>query len=312
MNQPLPLETLPVMPWVGLGQRLPAGASPAEWAAAAGLNWSVDTSPIYYEAERPIQHQFKDKVAILRSDTHEPLAIVSNKYKVVQPATIIEFFTALTENAGFEMETAGLMSNGRQIWAQARVGPNAKVMDDEVAPYLLLATSYDQSLPTIGGFVTKRIWCGNMIRAMLQSMSGENSVRVRHASEFNSAAVREKLSIAVNSWEEFLFKARELASQEFSSEEFSTFLHRLLGPSYGQDTEKITKSKPYKEMLSLFEGGQIGAEMDAIKSTKWGALNSVTQYADHISGKNQSARLTSAWFGYNADLKDEAFAMLTT
>lgn len=49
--------------------------------------------------------------------------MVSNRYKVVQPREILEFYRDLTEDAGFELETAGV--RGRKLWALARTGQHA-------------------------------------------------------------------------------------------------------------------------------------------------------------------------------------------
>ncbi len=299
-------------PWHGLGQRLEKGAGIAEWTVAAGLNWSVNESPAFYLVPETVSYaELKNHKVLIRDDTLAPLSVVSDRYKTVQPSEVLGFFDKLTSYAGFQMETAGALFSGKQIWAQARVGPNAKIMDDQVAPFLMLATSYDQSLPTIASFTSTRIVCNNTLRASLRSSGGENSVRVKHASEFDSAIVRERLSIAINSWEEFMLKAKKLAGKKITPTEYDLFLVKLLSPSYLDDADKIRKSKPYKAMLALFEGGQIGHEMDAINGTRWGAVNSVSQYVDYVTGRGQDTRLSSAWFGYGAELKDQAFSLLT-
>jgi hypothetical protein len=39
---------------------------------------------------------------------------VSNRYQVVQPREILEFYRDLTEISGFELETAGVLKEGRR------------------------------------------------------------------------------------------------------------------------------------------------------------------------------------------------------
>ena len=116
---------------------------------------------------------------------------------------------------------------------------------------------------------------------------------------------------AINSWEEFMLKSRKLAGEKITTTEYEQFLIKLLaGEPDADETERVKKSKAFKTILSLFDGKQIGAEMDAINGTRWGALNSVTQYVDHMYGRSQDTRLSEAWFGFGGKLKDEAYALL--
>ena len=87
-------------PWNGLGAKLEEHAPISEWTKAAGMDWRVQRAKIRYATERtqnPSQwSSVDDKHVLMRSDTKAPLGIVSNKYKVVQPAAVLEFFRDLT------------------------------------------------------------------------------------------------------------------------------------------------------------------------------------------------------------------------
>jgi len=54
--------------------------------------------------------------------TKTPLSVVSSRYQVVQPREILEFYRDLTEVGGFELETAGVLKDGKKLWALARTG----------------------------------------------------------------------------------------------------------------------------------------------------------------------------------------------
>jgi hypothetical protein len=43
----------------------------------------------------------------------------------VQPREILEFYRALSEVSGFELETAGVLKGGKKFWALARTGQSA-------------------------------------------------------------------------------------------------------------------------------------------------------------------------------------------
>jgi hypothetical protein len=49
-----------------------------------------------------------------------------------------------------------------------------------------------------------------------------------------------------------------------------------------------------------------GAELASTRGTWWGAVNGVTYAVDHQMGRTADSRLTSAWFGQRAAVKQQA------
>lgn len=296
-------------PWHGLGQEVSPDAMPETWAQQAGLDWQANRSVVEYIDGNSIV-QFQDKHVLYRSDTGKPLSVVSSDYKIVQPAEVIDFFKALTTTNGFQIETMGALKGGRRIWALARVGENAEILDDEVAPYLMLATSYDGSMATTAKFTTVRVVCNNTLQASLRSSAGKRQATIPHSAVFNAEAVRTELGLALSGWELFKQKALRLTKKTLNTAETDEFLIELFQaatPMKIVDPEIVRKSKGYKHILNLFNGAQIGAEQDAIKQTMWGMVNAVTEYVDHEQGRSQDNRLEQAWFGTGAKFKELAF-----
>lgn len=78
----------------------------------------------------------------------------------------------------------------------------------------------------------------------------------------------------------------------------------------GEDAEQaIENSKAAQRIMELFKGKAIGADM--VGQSKWGLLNSCTQYLDHEIGRTQDRRMDSAWFGQGAKIKAKAMELLT-
>jgi phage/plasmid-like protein (TIGR03299 family) len=103
--------------------------------------------------------------------------VVSDGYRVVQPAEVMDFFRELVEIGGFELETAGALSDGRRVWALASVGDAAPVVsNDLVKPYLLLGTSYDGTMATVAKFTAIRVVCNNTITAAVGGYSNGRAV----------------------------------------------------------------------------------------------------------------------------------------
>jgi phage/plasmid-like protein (TIGR03299 family) len=158
-------------PWHGLGNKL-ATPQPIEmWKRQAGMDWMIEESEVRYITGNHTVgaiHSFPEQKVLYRSDTKRPLAVVSKRFQVVQPEEVLEFYRDLTEHAGFELETAGVLKEGRKFWALARTGQSATLKGkDQVNGYLLLATACDGSLATTAQFTSVRVVCNNTLQIAL-------------------------------------------------------------------------------------------------------------------------------------------------
>lgn len=88
-------------PWHGLGQQLSRQQPLEVWQQQAGMNWHIEEAPVRFIAESASHlgsiHSFPEQNVLYRSDTKAPLSVVSQRYKVVQPEEILEFYRDLTE-----------------------------------------------------------------------------------------------------------------------------------------------------------------------------------------------------------------------
>lgn len=312
-------------PWHKLGQRLTPGADIVTWTREAGLEWTALESPVLYENGE--LHTWNDRKVIFRSDTGAPLAVVSKGYNVVQPAEIMAFFEKLVAIGGFTLEVAGSLSQGRRVWALAKVNDGAPVVDgDIVKPYVLLGTSYDGTMATVAKFTAIRVVCHNTITAAVggyingSAVKGEaetdkgyikSAVRVLHSEHFDADAVRQQLGIVACEFERFMVTSRQLASEPMSTEEADAFVASLLEP-YANGKNGVRESRGYKRVMALFAGAAIGSGIPGVSGTRWQMLNAVTELVDHERGRSDNSRLESAWFGTGNAIKSRALEMLAT
>lgn len=298
-------------PWHSLGQELTPGASIEQWTQEAGLGYTVLESPVLYRTPAVTELQaWPNRKVLHRSDTGAPLAVVSDGYRVVQPAEIMGFFGKLADIGGFELETAGALSDGRRVWALARVNDGANIVDgDLVRAYVLLGTSYDGTMATVGKFTNIRVVCNNTI---VQALGNEgHTVRVLHSERFDPDAVRLELGIVADQWERFLLQARKLAGVPMDKMQADEFVQALLEPYHTSKLE-LNETKAYKRIMDLFVNRwAIGSDIPGVADTRWGMLNAVTEMVDHERGRNANTRIESAWFGTGAALKLRALELLT-
>lgn len=297
-------------PWHGLGEQLPEGASIQEWQRAAGLEWTAERSPIIYRAKHSEGSSLRvsaERFALYRSDTADLLGVVSDRYVPVQPAEVLGFFRTLVEDVGgYSIETAGALFQGRRVWALARLGEAAEVTEgDRVAPYLMLATSFDGSLATVAQFTTVRVVCNNTLSLSLSSGAAKGEqVRLKHSAKFDASELRGRLGILGQTWAGFIETTRRLAAEPLTTGDAADFLVDLFEPA---DADKFTDSRNFRQMMDGFTAQNIGHDG---QRTRWQMLNTVTELVDWKRGRSQDTRLQSAWFGDGAALKSRALDLL--
>ncbi len=297
-------------PWHQLGHALPPQQSLDVWARSARMDWEIREAPVRFMAESAgalgAILTFPEQKVLYRSDTRAPLSVVSDRYQVVQPREVLEFYRDLTEVAGYTLETAGVLKEGRKFWALARTGKEALLKgQDRVKGYLLLATSCDSTLATTATFTTIRVVCSNTLTVALNGATG--AIRVPHRTNFDAQAVKRQLGISVSQWDAFMYRMKTLSERKVKSHEALNYFLKVLCLSDEAADAALTNERALKKVQSLYEGQGRGAELSAAAGTAWGLLNAVTEYVDHERrARNAEYRLDSAWFGPGAAIKQRA------
>jgi phage/plasmid-like protein (TIGR03299 family) len=299
-------------PWHGLGNRLTPKQPLEVWVQQSGMDFHIKESTVRFMAEASGNlgaiHSFPEQKVLYRSDSKEPLSVVSQRYKIVQPREILEFYRDLTQLSGYELETAGVLKGGRKFWALARTGQSTALKGkDVVNGYLLLATSCDGTLATTATPTTIRVVCNNTLTFALNG--AERAIKVPHSTRFEAQAVKQQLGIAVAQWDTFMYRMRTLAERKVKSHEAMNYLLRVLSDVQpgNADTSALSNERAINKVQRLYDGQGHGAELDSAKGTAWGLLNAVTEYVDHEKrSKSSEHRLDSAWFGQGAALKQRA------
>ncbi|CAM5554357.1 DUF932 domain-containing protein [Eoetvoesiella caeni] len=296
-------------PWHGLGNQLSVNQPLEVWQQQAGMNWDIKESPVQFmdtvDETQSRLITFPQSKVLYRSDTQAPLSVVSQRYQVVQPREILEFYRDLTEVSGFQLETAGVLKGGKKVWALARTGHSATIQANDVTnAYVLLATACDGTLATTAQFTAVRVVCNNTLAVAIDDSKG--AVKVPHSTTFDAEAVKRQLGISVSNWDTFMYRMKLLSERQVKHAEAETFFRQLftnpqLHPSRKPNEQAMAKT------LSIYNGRGRGAELGSSNGTALGLLNSITEFVDHERrARNTDYRLDSAWFGQGATLKQKA------
>jgi len=299
-------------PWHGLGNLLPAKQPIEAWQKAAGMDWTIQETPVRFMADSigtlGTIHSFEEQKVLYRSDSKEALSVVSQRYQVVQPREVLEFYRDLTDLSGYQLETAGVLKGGKKFWALAKTGQSTALKgNDQVNGYLLLATSCDGTLATTATPTTIRVVCNNTLTIVVNGAS--QAIKVPHSTRFDPQAVKQQLGIAVSQWDGFMYRMRTLAERKVKTHEAMNYFLRVMCDVQPGNLESagLANERALKRVQSLYDGQGKGAELEAAKGTAWGLLNAVTEFVDHERrARNTENRMDSAWFGQGAVLKQRA------
>ena len=318
-------------PWHGLGNQLSQNQPLEVWAKQAGMDWRIESSNVSYMAQnergQSIIMPFEEQRVLYRSDTHAPLSVVSQRYQEVQPMEILEFYRDLTEQSGFELETAGVLKGGKKFWALARTGQSTALKGKDISNgYILLATACDGTLATTAQFTNIRVVCNNTLAIALRGQSSSAGVvKVPHSTKFDADKVKQQLGISVRAWDEHMYEMKQLTQRKVTQGEAAAYFDAVFNNtsmSVADQEENIIQfyrniatANPAKEksepngramtkVMDMFNGQGRGAELSSAKDTAYGLLCSITEFADHERrAMSTDHRLDSAWFGAGAALK---------
>ncbi|CAB4165130.1 LGT_TIGR03299, phage/plasmid-like protein TIGR03299 [uncultured Caudovirales phage] len=296
-------------PWHGLGQSLEEGAPIGVWCEAAGLNYDVERAPVFAHIQgRSVT--LENQSALYRNDTGAVLGQVSNnRYHIVQPREVVEFYRDLVADQGFVLDVAGALKGGAVVWALARnPAREIRIMgQDVIHPYLLLSTSYDGSRATRAEFTSVRVVCNNTLQmASADKAAGEGRVVVKHSNVFDEREVKARLGLADDTFAEFEELVNRLAEKRITREAKIDVITKLFA-SFDADNKLTAASRNVMRQVWVDVARSPGAGLRSADGTAWGLVNGITHFVDyHARARSADNRLNNAWFGKGAELKSKA------
>lgn len=297
-------------PWHGLGQELDKNATIEDWIVAAGMAWEVVGSPVQYTTADGIQTYVGNQV-LYRSDTNTPLSVVSDDFKVVQPAEVLEFFRDLTQIYGMQLNVAGCLFGGKRFWATAETGRAADILPgDEVRGQLLLMTGVDGTLATSAKFVSTRVVCNNTLRIAIGEKGGREARRT-HRQTFDAREVKLDLGLLDGAWDKYIQDMKSLTKVKMNDDKAAAFFKELVKTPKDEKFDNGMSRATIKAVDELMYRLRNGLGADSGRGTAWNVLNAVTEKYTHGSARRDSDRqFVNSVYGTDAAMKDKAADML--
>lgn len=300
--------------WHKLGQQMEYGMTIEQWATAAGLEWTAEAGDAYMVGKDGVIVPVEGYKHLYRSDNGKELGYVTNVYKPVQPAEVLEWFQQyISADDRFKLDVAGSLRGGKVIWATATFNGDMTVAGDKHVARLLMSTSFDQTYATINKATMTRVVCNNTLDCALTNKAAQ--VKTRHSSKWNASKVGKELGDIIQGFDSYKTMGDAMAEVNMKRDEVNNFFKKLLAIDPAEDMSEVSTRRinQLNDMLSAYEAT---VSEGTQPETQWCALNAVTRYVDHNRGTRDTghgeleSRFVSAQFTSGAALKAKAVGLL--
>jgi phage/plasmid-like protein (TIGR03299 family) len=259
-------------PWHRLGTIVEAALTSDDALSMAGLNWSIDSKPVYDERGNVIPG-FK---ANTRSSDNAVMGIVSDKYQIVQNHQAFEFTDSLV-GEGILYETAGSLRGGRQIWLLGKM-PERYIVGDKFEPYICFTNTHDGSGSIKACMTPIRVVCNNTLNAAFAGAKRAWSTPHRGNVELRLDEARATLQLAEVYMQNLAEKAEKLAEEKLSETEAEHIISVMIAlPENATDRMKRTAATVHDGIIACMSA----PDLVQFANTKWGFLNAVSDYVGH-------------------------------
>lgn len=272
------------VPWHGLGKQLEIPPTSKEAIIAAGLDWRVDSLPIYDIAGREIPG-YK---ANTRDRDGKVLGVVGQKYKVVQNEDAFDFTDSLI-NDGMVYETAGSLNDGKKIWLLGKM-PETKILNDKVEPYVCFVNSHDGTGAIKVCLTPIRVVCNNTLNFALST--AKRMWSTIHVGNMQSklAEAKETLGLITDYMDALNLDCEKMANKKMSDAEFEAIFDELYPVDIDNDSKRridnlnMIKTTLFNCLLAM--------DVQPYKDTAYGKMMAVTDFANH----SNPVRMTSNFY----------------
>ena len=267
-------------PWHGLGKIVKEAPTSHDAIELAGLNWSVNSNPIY----DCFGNEIKGFKANTRSSDNSVLGVVTDKYKIVQNTDAFDF----TDNLiGEEMfyETAGSLRNGKTIWLLGKM-PERYICEDKFEPYIVFTNTHDGTGAVKIAMTPIRVVCNNTLNMALGSAKRSWSTKHMGNMEAKLSEARHTLELANDYLDNLAIEADKLANETMKEEDIIYTLNEMFPIEDDASDRQKQNIQNAKDGIMIC---MLRPDIAKFLNTKWGFINAVSDYVGH----SIPARVTS-------------------
>lgn len=279
-------------PWHGLGTMVMEAPTSADALRLAGLDWTVDQTPVYTDAGIEIAGYKANR----RNSDNAILGIVSDRYKIVQNTEAFEFTDALigeTENGVVKYETAGSLCGGKRVWLLAKM-PTQKILDDDVEPYMFFSNTHDGSGAIKVGLTPIRIVCNNTLNIALNTAKRQWSTK--HIGNMQSKLEEAKLCLQFA--DKYMKGLNEEADRFANATLYKEQIDEIFNEMFPIDDDTTERKKNnINEFKNEYYMCYLRPDIAQFMNTAWGAINAMSDVVTHSAPKRNTANYAENRWG---------------
>ena len=336
-------------PWHGHGFKVDPHASPDEWRRKC-IPWEVHKVPTYTFSSgagtttdgrhgRMIDQSSQGMYNLIRDDNGAALSAVSKQYNVHTISALMRIMKRLCDKHGFLMNTIGSLDGGKKIWALAKIEAEYRLIDEVIAPYVLLSTTFDKSGETPARLTETCVVCNNTLQYAERSRP---ELSISHKRELDEDKFVNEIVIVKQDHKKFVEIASNLAEKTLTPTEVSELIitvasrgkenaiedyEQMIADRFNNkldpvDAPRLRAIERVKDQLIKAMANSPGHHLRARQMTPWGVIQGMTNVVDfqlptQVSASIKDAeqrkfaesnnRLSRSWFGSGQTLKDIAW-----
>ncbi len=217
------------------------------------------------------------RIATIKSETREPIGLVSDRYEIYQNADAFKF---LEEIPDIQFVRAGETYNG-MVYIIGKL-PTLKVLDDEFTPYVIFQTSHNGWFSLRATICPLRIVCQNQFAMSFKNMA--NTISIQHSKRLEGRIMeaQQLLKDTAIYMQGFTNTAEELALLKVTDTD-----RNKICDAFFESTKAITERQQaaLMEKKSRFNLCYNDDDNGNFRGTAWGLINALTDYETHKERK---------------------------
>lgn len=257
------------VPWMKLGKLADKPMTAAEAAEAGGLNFTVEKRDLFFATQHDGMQPVGDRAVIVRTDTQEPLGIMSKDYPILQFREAFDFMDTVNPT----YVAAGALRGGRQGFLVVKAPTQIAILDGEDPHdmYMVLRTSHDGTRAVEVSIMPLRQRCMNQLALNSFSRDVPHRWSIPHTS-----SMRTKLAEAqstLQSMGRYAARFSELADK-------LACMHLTDDHAIDALTESLPDRPKRAEKIEFIINKWHTAETVGFDWSGWGLVNAVSEYFD--------------------------------
>lgn len=259
----------------------------------------------YFEAENAFG------IYRVGKNSYKFLGQVMDRFEIVQPLDDFARYESLVDTGMIELQTAGLLNNGRKMFITAKVKDSAReiVKNDKVDLYFTMAAGLCGNMTHRTFSVGTRTVCANTLAlATREARLNGSMAYYRHTKGIHDKLndYFDDLKASLINWDKTTEAYRHLANKPIKNDlELTDYIEEVFQVDRSKEVHAKTENK-VRYVFNLFDT-QKGSEL--VEANYWKAYNAVTQYLTHDHGNTEDSRLDSLMFGESAKVNQRALQL---